>query len=700
MKHGTHLVAHKSCCFSCNQTCEVIVYTNASTGRVEKIEGDPESPVTGGILCSKGLAATDLVNNRDRLLTPLKRAGERGEDRWTEISWEEAIDEIALRLETLKAEYGPEGLAFLEGTRRGWSRVFTRLANAYGVMNHGAAGWAQCLWPRLVDCNSTFGAPYTEAPDLKNSKAVIVWGANPPNTWPVFAKEIMDAKGNEARLIVVDPYLSECAAKADIWMQLKPGTDTALALTMLNYIIGNSLHDEDFVRDWTVGFNELKESLTPYTLEWGENITGVNREIIREASLVFATTDPASLYRCVAVDQQHDSVQACRATSILVAITGNVGNRGGNVLVSKKGEISQNTHDFIGYEWISEDQQKLRIGYDDFPLLTQAISPVPTAHMPSLWEAIATQEPYPIKGALIFGSNAVLAYSNSSRVKEAMDQLDLVVVADLFMTETAKQADIVLPASSWLERDNVIPSFQSSRTSLLCQQKVTSLGQSKSDLEIIFMLAGKLGLSDKFWETPEQMYDYLLKPAGETLASLKRLRRIEKPVDFQSYKKTGFATRSGKVELASSALKEYGFPSLPEYEPAESPEAARESAEFPFVMTTGARLPFFRHTENRNNPTLRSMWRNPSVFINTVDAGNLGVGDGQIVKIVTEAGESTQHVVLSDGMAEGFIQVIPGWGGDGNINLTVPWKNFARGIGSVPMRYIRCRVDPVVGQDE
>ena len=256
-KPGVKIV--KSACYSCNMCCEVLVFIDEATGKILKVEGDPESPISRGLLCAKGLAARDLVYNPGRLRHPLKRVGERGEGKWERISWDEALDRIAEKLLRYREQYGPEGVAFLQGTIRGWSRVYSRLANAFGAVNHGAAGWAQCLWPRLVENTVTFGATYTEVPDFENTRCMLVWGTNPASTWPYFASQIMDARQRGAGLIVVDPYLSETAAKADIWLQLRPGTDTALALAMLHVIIREGLYDKEFVEKWTVGFDRLKE---------------------------------------------------------------------------------------------------------------------------------------------------------------------------------------------------------------------------------------------------------------------------------------------------------------------------------------------------------------------------------------------------------------------------------------------------------
>ena len=174
--------------------CEVLVFVDEATGNILKVEGDPESPISRGLLCTKGLAARDLVTNPGRLRHPLKRVGKRGEGKWERISWEEALDRIAEKLLRYREQYGPQGVAFLQGTIRGWSRVYSRLANAFGAVNHGAAGWAQCLWPRLVDNTVTFGATYTEVPDFENTRCMLVWGTNPASTWPYFASQIMDAR--------------------------------------------------------------------------------------------------------------------------------------------------------------------------------------------------------------------------------------------------------------------------------------------------------------------------------------------------------------------------------------------------------------------------------------------------------------------------------------------------------------------------
>jgi anaerobic selenocysteine-containing dehydrogenase len=699
-KPGTRIV--RSACYSCNSCCEVLIFVDEVTGEILKVEGDPESPITRGMLCAKGLASRDLVYNPGRLRHPLLRAGERGEGKWKQISWDDALNRIAEKLLSYRGKYGPEGVAFLQGTIRGWSRVFSRLANAFGAVNHGATGWAQCLWPRLVDNAVTFGATYTEVADFENTNCMLIWGTNPASTWPSFASQIMDARERGAGMIVVDPYLSETAAKADLWLQLRPGTDTALALTLLHVIIDEGLHDEEFVEKWTVGFDRLKEHVRKFNPEWGETATRVPAELIRKAARLYAGARPSAIYRCVSLDEVHDSIQACRAVSLLAAITGNIGVPGGNVTVSQRGEITQNSHTFIGYDLLPREKVPLRRGMDEFPLLCDILSPVPTAHMPSLWETIATGGPYPVKAAIIFGSNALISYSNTHRVKEAMEKLEFIAVSDLFMTPTARMADIVLPASSWLERDNLISSFQVSPTYTIAQQKSVELPEARSDVDVVCDLAKKLGLAEHFWEDSRGLYDSLLEPTGLTFQEFKERKRIFSPLVYRPFEKKGFNTPSGKVELYSTTLEKNGCAPLPAYAvPVESAGGAPgRSAEYPYILTTGWRPSAFRHTENRENPVLRELFPRPALLIHPDTAGTLGISEGDPVSVETAVGSATLFAVLTLGIHPDIVQATPGWRGEGNINRVIPWYQFAEGIGSVPMRGVPCRLQRGSAGDE
>lgn len=685
-------------CQSCHTTCECIAYRDKETHRVLRVEGDPDSPQTRGIICSKGLASPDLCYNPKRILTPLRRIGKRGEGKFEPISWEEALDTTAENLKKYRSEYGPQGVAILEGTKRGWSRVFSRFAYAFGTPNHGAAGWAQCFLPRTTECNITFGpgALYSETQDYPNAQCILVWGCNPPTSWPVRANDIMETRQRGAALIVVDPYLSEIAAKADIWLQIRPDTDMALALGMLHIIIKEKLYDEKFINEWTVGFDELCRSIEEYTPEWTAEKTGVDKELLLKATRVYAKCPASSLCRSMALDQVHDSLQVCRATSILISITGHVGKPGCNVVGSSRGEISQNTFDFIRDDQIPEEVQKLRCGYDKFPFLTRRPCTIPSAHMPTFWQQVVSGEPYPIPCAMIFGSNAIVSYTNSNVVEKALSGLEFLAVADMYITPTAKYADIIFPVSTWLERENILSNFQTDNTHTLFQQPVTHTPGTKNDIEILYLLAKRLGFEDRFWETPEALYDYLLSPTGKTYRECVKERRLYAPLEYEVYRKKGFKTPSGKIELYSKLMEEKGCDPLPRYTPSfqsiqDTPELA---AEYPLIMTTGRHENAFRISENRLNPYLKELVPKPYLEINADTAAKLGISDGQKVLVESPAGKAFAYARCTYGILPEVVMGISGWWYEFNINKTVPWGQYSQGIGSVSCRGYLCRVSP------
>ncbi len=437
--------------------------------------------------------------------------------------------------------------------------------------------------------------------------------------------------------------------------------------------------------------------MRPYTPQWGSAVTGVPADQIVYAARVYAKANAASMVRSLAIDQLHDSVQVCRALSILIAITGNIGKPGSNIVGSSRGERSQNTHEFIQSDLVPPEMQRLRAGYDQFPLLTQEYSPVPTAHMPSLWQQVLTAEPYPIRCAMIFGSTAVVSYTNSTAVEEALTHLEFLVVCDIFMTPTAKYADIVLPASSWLERNNMISSFQTSNTCTIFQQEVTQVDDSRNDVDIICDLARRLGLEKYFWKDHKDLYDYLLEPAGVTFDEGVSRRRLYKPITYGVYKTRPFQTPSGKIELYSQMAASKGCDPIPRYTPSfqsptDTPELARQ---YPLIITTGRHESAYRISENRINPWLRELAPKAYLDIHPDTAKVLGIADQQKVLVESTAGRAYAYARYTLGLRRDVVQGISGWWGSYNINRTVPWGQYAEGVGTVCARGYLCRVTPV-----
>ena len=239
-------------------TAAAMLWSIEKDGKVIRVEGDPSSPITKGTLCCKGLASKEQLYHKDRILYPMKRIGQRGEGRWQRISWDEALDTAAERFKEIEKKFGPDSIVLATGTKRGtWPDYLMRFANAWGKQ-WTSTGWAQCAIPRLSAGGMVLGGPAAECPDFSKTNCILVWGANPPNNWPHQAVHLMDAWCRGVPMIVVDPELRETSSKADIWLQLRPGTDAALGLGFINVIISEGLYDKEFVEKWCIGFDELK----------------------------------------------------------------------------------------------------------------------------------------------------------------------------------------------------------------------------------------------------------------------------------------------------------------------------------------------------------------------------------------------------------------------------------------------------------
>ena len=337
----------------------------------------------------------------------------------------------------------------------------------------------------------------------------------------------------------------------------------------------------------------------------------------------------------------------------------------------------------------------MRRGFDEFPLLCDKLSPVPTAHMPTLWETIATDKPYPVKAALIFGSNALISYSNANRVKEAMEKLEFIAVCDLFMTPTAEMADIVLPASSWLERDNLISSFQVCPTYTIAQQKAVELAEARSDVDIVCDLAKKLGLAEHFWNDSEELYDFLLEPTGLTFHGIQGEK-----TDLCTRWFTGSSKKTASIPLPEkwnctppSWKRTIAPPCPPIRSPLKAPPPPRIRRRS--IPTSSPRAGGSRSTGTRKTAKtrlLREIHPRPGLLIHPDTAARLEISEGDPVIIETGTGSATLFAVLTLGIHPDVVQATPGWRGKANINRVIPWDRFAEGIGSVPMRGVLCRL--------
>ena len=461
-------------------------------GVLLKVEGDRDSPLNHGRLCPIGTVTTDLVYHPDRLKYPLRRKGKRRSGEWERISWDDALDEISQRLLAIREQYGPEAIALGTGTGRHHIRWVSRFGHALGTPNWCEPGFAQCFHPRVNTSILTFGDfPVSDYTGDVPPACILFWGHNPVLSGPDGETRfnVMEALAHNPRTIVVDPRRTALAEKADLWLQIRPGADDALALAMLNVVIGEKLYDEPFVTQWTHGFAELAAHVQKFTPEWAEPITWIAADKIRAAARLFAQTKPALLDWGCAIEHTPKCIQTIRAVSMLPALTGNIDVPGGWVFgmhgLGRFPSLIEN---------LTPEANAKRLGADRFKLLGGEGADLPAAHIPTLLKAMREGKPYPVKAFLVFGNNTLTTYANTSDVYESLMQLDFMVCADLFMTPTAELADIVLPAASWPEIDELAGLPTVAANVVLAQQKAVQIGECKSDEEMFVELARRMKL--------------------------------------------------------------------------------------------------------------------------------------------------------------------------------------------------------------
>jgi anaerobic selenocysteine-containing dehydrogenase len=701
-----HRAILKSVCRSCHGGCGVNLHVE--DGRLVKVEGDTDSPLNHGRLCPIGTVTLDLVYHPDRLQYPMRRKGARGSGTWERISWDQALDTISERLLRIRDEFGAEAIALGTGTGRHHIRWVSRFGHALGTPNWSEPGFAQCFHPRVNTCILTFGDfPVCDYTGGTAPECILFWGHNPLNSGPDGETRfnVREALDRNPKIIVVDPRETQLARRADVWLQVRPGADDALALAIINVILAEQLHDTAFTARWTHGFEALAEHVRPFTPEWAETITWVGADKIRAAARLFAQSKPAMLEWGCAIEHTPNCIQTVRAISMLPAITGNVDVPGGWVFgmhgLGRFPSLIEN---------LSPATNARRLGADRFKLLGGEGADLPAAHIPTLLQAMRDGTPYPIKAFLIFGNNTLTTYANASHVYESLMRLDFIVCADLFMTPTAELADIVLPAASWPELDQLAGLPTVAANVVLAQQKAVQIGECKSDEEIFVALARRMKLP-ACTESVEDVLNSQLAAGGLniTFEELKQKGYVKVPFKYRKFENDGFRTPTGKIELYSTRLEQFGYPPLPSYqEPPESPISAPAVAtDYPLVLTTGARIPYYFNSEHRQIANLRKAYRDPRAEIHPQTAQRYGLRDGDWMWVETRRGRMQHRAKVTTGIDPRVIAAEHGWWFPeepapdygvwrSNVNLlTDNGPPYDPAMGTYQLRALLCRVRKV-----
>ncbi len=652
----------KSVCRMCHGVCGVLVHVK--NGKVTKVTGDPESPLSKGYMCSKGKASLEYLYHPDRLLHPLKRAGAKGENKWQRISWDEALDTVSERLLHYKKECGPESVAFAVGTGRPYQMFALRFANSFGTPNMVTYAHV-CYLPRVVASMITCGQlPVCDFYGFGGvyPKCVVAWGCNMSETGAadgMCGHQLTLARRRGAKSIVIDPRRTAAAAKADIWAQVRPGTDVALAMGLIHIIIAEKLYDKEFVERYTEGFDRLAERVRAYMPSKVSEVTWVPAQTIKEMARMYATTRPACLLWGNGTDMSPNCFQTARALLILRAITGNLDVPGGDAFwVPPKGIVQTSPFMDPGVilpERVSPETLAKKLGAgESFMNLTLRHS--------RFYDAVLSGEPYPMKALMLVGTNPLLTASDCLKGEQALRKLEFTVTLDLFMNPTNQFADIVLPAATWLEQDDIADMHFI--WCVAARQKAAEVGECWDDKKIFIELAKRMGMRADFpWENVNEFCDYVLKDTGMNFKEFKKIGILKGEMRYRKYETDGFATPSGKFEIASSILQANGYDALPEYiEPPESPRSTPELAEkFPLIAITGCKVEPFFHTEYRQLKSQRKRNAGPLVEISPATAEALGIKDGDWVWVESPRARIRQRAKVSAAIHPQMVSIQHAW---------------------------------------
>ncbi|MBI4334487.1 MAG: molybdopterin-dependent oxidoreductase [Chloroflexi bacterium] len=691
------LESKRAICQFCHPRCRIKV--TSENGRLVQVEEDDTFARAGTTFppvqaCLRVRGSREFMSHPDRVNFPKKRAGEKGEGKWTTISWEQAFDEIAEKLTALTRQYGPETLAITTGTGRTTYEFPGRFCNLLGTPN--ILGQSHiCFGPCVVAGSAMFGwsvrhrtvkAIDTGSGKESVTKCALLIGIDPSQSTPRLWKSARAGKAMGLKLIVVDPRRTQTAEMADLWLQLRPGTDTALLMAMTNVIVREKLYDKDFVDKWCYGFDSLIERVSPCTPEWAAAITQVPADKIIEAARMYATSKPAFSIHGMGTEHLQDCMEAIQARFILTAITGNLDVEGGDYLSGPSGMVP--SEEVSLDRLLSVAQREKQLGADRFRLLSwpgrELIqenvkrlwgheSGMATlnalAQAPAVYRAMLTGKPYPVRAAFTVASNPMLTQANVKLVYRALKSLDLYVVADYWLTPSAELADYVLPVASWLERP-YISDVGGTDSDIYAGEQALPAAISgeydhKTDYEIFRGIGIRMG-QEKYWpwETLEQAFDFRLKPLGMTHREFMARGGFHSPPPrFRKYQTMGFSTPTGKVELQSTIFEKLGYDPLPRYrEDFESPVSRPDLAkEYPLMLMTGSRFHPMYHSEHRNIDSVRRRHPNPLLQINPATATGLGIADGDWVWVETLRGRIRMKSCHFEGVAPNVVHAEHGW---------------------------------------
>jgi thiosulfate reductase/polysulfide reductase chain A len=669
------------CFWRCGALAEV------ANGRVVRIEGNPDHPLTNGRLCARGNAGTELLYDPDRLKFPMVRTGQRGQGEFQRVTWDQALDLFAKRLLELKQKYGPESVAFFpHGVA---PTFFATLMKAYGTPNAAEPAFAQCRGPREVGYALTFGQGLgsPEPVDLEEARLIVLIGSHiGENIFTSQVTAFAEGLARGAKLIVVDPRFSTAAAKADWWLPIRPGTDIALLLAWMNVLITETLYDKPYIEKYAKGFSELESYIRPFTPEWAEPITEISARDIRATARVIGEAKPAvALHPGRHATWYGDDTQRARAMAILTALTGSWGRKGGIFLPTEL-----KTGKFALPKFPACARGRADGAGTRFPLASEE-----QGVTNGLIDATLAGKPYPIKAWIVYGQNVLESIPQQQRTLKAIEQLEFLAVVDVMPMNQINYADLVLPEATYLERYDMPAIVSSAKRPYVAlrQPAIEPLYESKPGWWIAKQMAKRLGLEAYFpWGTPEEHLSTLVAPLGIDPAVL----RVRGAVAFEGRPyiedrraEDGplFPSESGKIELYSATLKSLGFDPLPRYTPVPNPPTG-------YFRLIYGRSPVHSFARSQNNARLDALMQENEAWINPHSASDLGFREAQYV--ILENGDGIRSLPvrlrLTEGIRPDCIFMVHGFGHE-SPKLR---RAYHKGASDTELM-TRVQVDPIMG---
>jgi thiosulfate reductase/polysulfide reductase chain A len=667
-------------CDICFWKCNAIA--TVRDGVLWKVEGNPDDPLSRGRLCPRGTGGVGAHFDSDRLRAPLLRRSVRGQERWTEVTWDEALSYVAEKMKRIRTEHGPEAMAYFS---HGIGGTFLRhTMKAFGTPNLAAPSFAQCRGPRDVGFNLTFGEDVgsPERTDIANARCLVLIGSHlGENMHNTQVQEFADAMGKGASIIVVDPRFSVAASKAKFFLPIKPGTDLALLLAWMNTLVAEQLYDKDYITRFGFGFEAFAAEIAPYTAEWAYPETGIEPEVIRETAREMARYRPAALVH----PGRHatwygDDTQRSRAIALLNALLGSWGRKGGFYTPA-----SMDVPAYPYPPYPKPARAKADRAGSRHPFATETITT-------GLREATRTGQPYPVRGWLVYATNLIQALPNEAETIRAIESLDLLVVVDVVGSEIAGWADVVLPETTYLERyDELNVELFREPFVALRQPVVEAPHDQKPNWWIARELALKLGLGAYYpWTTIEEYLEARATAAGLSFAELKEKGLVKgppPPLYFEGGVEPVFPTPSGKIELYSTVLRDAGFDPVPKYKrPAEGPPGS-------FRLLFG-RAPVHSFGRTQTNPILSQAMDENEVWVNAGMAARAGLRTGDRVRLRNQDGvvSNAVRVRATEAMRADCVYLVHGFGHTSKMLR----RAFGRGASDSQL-VTRYETDPLMG---